>query len=173
MKKALIFLLIFVPSLALLYFGLTRDPRTLPSALVHKPAPDFELARIDGGKVELRTLKGLPLVINFWSTWCSSCAVEHQLIREAVQKYASSPIRFYSVLYEDTPENAKSFIGNYGKGAPILLDPGLRTSIDYGVSGVPETFFIDRNGIVRLRYSGPLTPDILFGEIDALLQEGS
>ena len=68
---------------------------------------------------------------------------------------------FYSILYSDTAENARSFIAQYGPAAPILMDPDMHTSIDYGVSGVPETFFVDSGGKVLYKHAGPLTPDVL------------
>lgn len=168
MKKLLIFLVILVPSVALLYFSLTRNPRDLPSALVNRPAPDFDLAAMDGGRVALRDVKGSPLVLNFWSTWCGPCVGEHRIIREAQKASEPAGIRFYSILYEDTPENAKEFVQRHGKAAPILLDPDLKTAIDYGVAGVPETFFIDRRGVILYKHAGMLTREILDSKIGEL-----
>ncbi|MBI2082146.1 MAG: redoxin domain-containing protein [Deltaproteobacteria bacterium] len=165
MKKALIFFGILIPSLFLLYFSLTRNPRELPSSLVNKPAPLFELVSLEGEKISLTSMKGKSVVLNFWSTWCGPCLGEHQLIRQAMKASSDSKILFYSILYEDTPENAKGFLAEYGKAAPVLIDEGLRTAIDYGVSGVPETFFIDANGIILYKHAGMLTPEILFEKL--------
>lgn len=169
MKKILIFLAALLPAVALLYFSLTRDPRALPSALVNRPAPTMELKTLEGETFSLSEMKGKPVVLNFWSTWCRPCIAEHRLIQEAAKIY--SKILFYSVLYEDTAENAKAFLDRHGRGAPILLDPNLRTAIDYGVSGVPETFFINRQGTVVYKHAGMLTPDLLFEKI-GLLERG-
>jgi cytochrome c biogenesis protein CcmG, thiol:disulfide interchange protein DsbE len=171
MKKLLILLGVVVPSVALLWFGLSRDPRALPSALVGKNAPDFELITIDGERISLGSLRGRPMILNFWATWCETCGMEHQLIREAREFYEPQGVRFYSVLYADTAENAQAFIEKYGKAAPILLDPDLRTSIDYGVTGVPETFFIDAKGTILYKEAGPLTPELI-GEKMKLLLDG-
>lgn len=169
MKKILILLAVLLPSLALLYFSLTRNPRELPSALVGRPAPDFRLAPLEGGGVvSLADLRKKPVVLNFWSTWCGPCVAEHQLIQRAMRN--APDVLFFSILYEDAPENAREFISRYGKAAPILLDPGLRTAIDYGVSGVPETFFIDREGIVLYKHAGVLTPGILSTNLDRLVK---
>lgn len=170
MNKFLILVAILVPTLALLYFGLGRDPRALPSALVSRPAPNFDLTTIDGKKISLADAKGKPVVLNFWSTWCGPCAAEYQLLRQAGNIYTPQGVLFYSVLYEDTVENVRQFIGRYGEAGPILLDPGLRTAIDYGVSGVPETFFVDANGIILYKHAGVLTPDIIEENIGKMLE---
>lgn len=172
MKKGILFLLILIPTVALLYFGLTRDPRTLPSALLGKPALSFDLEKIEGGRFSLSEAAGKPLVLNFWSTWCGSCAAEHRVIQRAVNEYSQKGVLFYSILYEDTTENAKKFVARYGEGAPILLDPNLRTAIDYGVAGVPETFFIDRAGRVLYKHAGPLNPVLVREKIGELLAGG-
>ena len=140
MKRGILFFAILFPSVALLYFGLSRDPRRLPSALIGKKAPPFSLRRADGGAaiVDLTALKGRPVVLNFWATWCGTCVEEHRLIQRA----------------------------------QVLLDPESRTAIDYGVAGVPETFFIDRDGIVRYKHSGLLTPDVLMTQLQAMQAEG-
>lgn len=171
MKKVLLLFLIILPTVALFYFGLTRDPRTLPSTLLGKSAPDFQLETVEGKKISFSSAKGSPVVLNFWSTWCGSCLGEHQLIREAQSVYEKKGVQFYSILYEDTPQNAKEFIAQFGKAAPILLDPELRTAINYGVSGVPETFFIDRQGTIRYKFAGQLSPEMLYEQLKRLTVE--
>lgn len=173
MRKAILVFIIVIPVLMLLYFSLTRDPRTLPSALLEKSAPDFDLQTMGGDRVKLGDLRGSPIVINFWSTWCGPCIAEHQLIRRMQQVYAPKGVLFYSILYEDTVENAKQFLKRYGDAAPILLDPGLRTAINYGVAGVPETFFIDRQGKVFYKHAGVLNPRIVAEKLALLMQEES
>lgn len=171
MKKIIIFLAILIPTVALLYFSLTRDPRTLPSTLVGKRAPDFTLESLDGEKTSLASTRGSPVVLNFWSTWCNTCEAEYQLLRRAAGVYSPQGVKFLEVLYEDTPQNAKAFIATQGESAPVLLDPGLKTSIDYGVSGVPETFFINTDGIILYKHSGMLTPGVLYTQLNRLTQE--
>lgn len=172
MKKGLILFSLLVPTLALLYFGLTRNPRDLPSALIGAPAPDFDLETLAGKQVSLAKVRGRPIVLNFWSTWCGPCLEEHRLIQEIQKAAARSDLLFYSVLYEDTADNARRFISEYGQAASILLDPNLQTAINYGVSGVPETFFIDRKGVVLYKQSGRLTPTLLLDQIKRLFPEG-
>ena len=174
MKRGILFFAILFPSVALLYFGLSRDPRRLPSALIGKKAPPFSLRRADGGAaiVDLTALKGRPVVLNFWATWCGTCVEEHRLIQRAQAQFERSGTLFLSVLYADTEKNVMAFNRQFGTGAPVLLDPESRTAIDYGVAGVPETFFIDRDGIVRYKHSGLLTPDVLMTQLQAMQAEG-
>lgn len=173
MKRGLILLAVIVPTLALLYFSLTRNPRELPSTLVGKPAPDFNLVSIDGEQVSLAGHRGKAVVLGFWATWCGPCLAEHQLIRRVKDEAAKAGILFYSILYEDTPENAREFIRRYGQAAPILIDPKLATAINYGVAGVPETFFIDATGRVIDKHAGVLTYDLLWGQMGRLASGGT
>lgn len=172
MKRWLLFLLILVPLAALLTFSLTRDPRTLPSVLIGKAAPSFDLETLQGEKASLSSLKGHPIVLNFWSSWCGPCLQEHPYLKKARDVFEPRGIRFYSVLYEDTAENAKNYMTKYGEAATVLLDPGLKTAIDYGVSGVPETFFINAEGLVTYKVAGVLTPPVLQEQIRQLLAGG-
>lgn len=169
MKKFLILIAILAPTIALLYFSLTRHPRELPSALVGKQAPAFELVSLEGETVSLAAARGKPVVLNFWSTWCGPCEAEHALIKQAAEFFGPQGVLIYQVLYEDTPENARRFLAKLGQVAPVLLDPGLRTAIDYGVAGVPETFFIDAQGRVVGKQAGVLTEEIFLRNMDGLL----
>lgn len=170
MKKVILLLVILIPVVALFYFSLTRDPRHLPSALLRKNAPGFDLQTLEGGRISLNGAQGRPVVINFWSTWCGPCIAEHMLVKKIQKIYEPKGVLFYSILYEDTVENAKKFIERYGKAAPILLDPELRTAIDYGVAGIPETFFIDRNGKVIYKHAGVLTMQLIMEKMVLMLE---
>ncbi len=168
MKKLILLLAILIPTLALFYFALQRNPRELPSSLIGKKVTPFQLTSLDGKEISLEMAKGKPVVINFWSTWCGPCIAEYSLLKEAAQDPALKEVVFYSVLYEDTPENAKSFMKRYGTSFPVLLDPDLRVAIDFGVAGVPETFFIDAEGALQYKHAGALTPRILDDKIRKL-----
>lgn len=169
MKKLIILLVFLIPILALLYFSLTRDPRILPSALINKPAPDFTLKTLEGNPITLSESQGSPVVLNFWSTWCDPCLAEHRLIKRIQKIYEPKGVHFYAILYEDTAANAEEFIKKYGKASPVLLDPGLRTAIDYGVTGIPETFFIDRESKIVYKHAGVLTFQLVQEKLGALL----
>ncbi|MBI4211645.1 MAG: cytochrome c-type biogenesis protein CcmH [Deltaproteobacteria bacterium] len=159
MKKIFVLLLIVVPVIVLFLYGLGRDPRILPSALIQKPAPTFSLLTLDGKTMTLEELKGKPIVLNFWSTWCGPCLDEHRVIMSARTQFPD--VQFLAVLYEDTPENARAFLKKFGVGSTVLIDEHLKTAIDYGVAGVPETYFIDAHGIIADKHAGVLTPRIL------------
>lgn len=168
--------------LGLLGWGLTRDAFVLPSPLVGNPAPSFdlpvmpessepELGRWQGrDTVSLSETEGLALVVNFWASWCLACREEHPLLSAAADRYRDRGVRFYGILYQDTPANARRFIREMGAQTyPTLLDPKSTTAIDFGVCGVPETYFVSAAGIVAHKHTGPVTADVLRSQIDSLL----
>ena len=159
--------------LVALGFGLTRDARVLPTVSVSKPAPAFDLKTLDDRRVRLSDLKGKPMIVNFWASWCTECRKEHPLLMAAHDRFGDR-IEFVGVVFQDSAKNARSYLVEMGDVAvgsyPNLLDPGSRTAIDYGVYGVPETFFIDREGIVVGKRVGRVTQPILDREIVRLLR---
>jgi cytochrome c biogenesis protein CcmG/thiol:disulfide interchange protein DsbE len=168
-KRAIWALVIAVPLVALLAYGFGRDPSAIASPLLNKPAPDFTLRTLDGKSLALARFRGRPVVLNFWASWCAACKIEHPYLVQAWQTHSPN-VGFIGVVYEDSASNARAFMSEYGGGWPDVLDPGQRTAIDYGVYGIPETFFIDRGGIIRYKQIGPVTRQLLDQEISALLQ---
>ncbi len=144
--------------------GFGRDPHEVPSVLENRAAPAFALKSLDGKSYDLAALKGKPVLINFWATWCEPCKLEHSHLQMAAQQLGSD-VQFLGVVYQDQPEKAVAYLQQHGSVIPQLVDPDARVSIDYGVAGVPETFFIDRKGVIRKKVSYPLS----FGEISATL----
>ncbi len=134
--------------------GFGKDPHALPSVLEGRPAPAFELLDLAGEPVALEDLKGNPLVLNFWASWCGPCALEHPVLLEGARAYPEAV--FLGVVYGDTVEAAQTFLKNRGSGYPNLQDPEQRTAINYGVAGIPETFFIGRDGLVVHKVTGPV-----------------
>ena len=153
--------------------GFGRDPHEVPFALKGKPAPDFTLTRLDTGEqVTLAQLRGRPFVLNFWASWCGPCQLEHPTLARAAQRYREEA-RFFGVVFEDTPEEARSFARPIDPSFPQLVDPHSRMAVDYGVTGVPETYFIDAEGILRDKYVGPLLEEQeLATRLRALQQPG-
>lgn len=119
--------------------------------LVGKPAPQFTLTSLDGAQVSLASLKGRPVVVNFWASWCVPCREEAPLFRElSTRQGAASSLAVIGILFQETKEqNARDFIREFALAYPSLRDPGIQTGINYGVSGIPETFFIDAQGVIQ------------------------
>lgn len=179
-KRALIAAAVAIPVIGLLRFGLTRDPRAIASPLPGRPAPAFDLAVFAGGsgaiapkpgeRIRLNDLRGNVVVVNFWASWCLPCRDEHATLSQAATRYEGQPVRFIGIVYNDVTANALRWIEEMGgQTYPALLDPGTRTAIDFGVYGVPETFFISRDGIVASKYVGPIPASVLQQRIDSLL----
>jgi cytochrome c biogenesis protein CcmG, thiol:disulfide interchange protein DsbE len=146
--------------IGLLFFALAsgfgRDPHQVPFALKGKPAPDFTLTRLDNGeRVRLSQLRGRPVVLNFYASWCGPCQEEHPILAMAAQRLRGEA-NFFGVIFEDTPEEARKFAQPLEPTFPQLIDPQSRMAVDYGVTGVPETYFIDADGIIRDKVVGPL-----------------
>lgn len=170
-----------LPIVALLAYGMTRDPREIPSPLPGKPAPGFTLTSFSAGEeprwaatpgtaVALERLRDTVVVVNFFASWCMPCRVEHPVLAAVANAYVGRPVRFFGVLYNDSEDNGRQWIRMMGgQPYPALADPGARTAIDYGVSGVPETFIVSREGRVARKFTGPVTPDSLVPALDALL----
>jgi cytochrome c biogenesis protein CcmG, thiol:disulfide interchange protein DsbE len=181
-KRSLIGAGVALPLVALLGFGLTRDPRAIPSPLPGRAAPDFALSVIRrgdlseaatadvGDTVRLAGLRGQVVVLNFWASWCLACRAEHGVLSSAASAYAGRPVRFIGVLYQDSPDNGRAWIQEMGgQTYSAVNDPGSRTAIDYGLYGVPETFFIGPDGRVTYKHIGPVTEGVLTAHIDSLL----
>ena len=151
-----------------LAFGLTRDPRVLPGVVVGKRAPSFDLRGIDGRRVRLAELRGRPVLLNFWASWCTECKKEHPYLMAAHERWRSR-VKFVGVVFKDTPRNIERFLLDRGESPrrsyPNLMDPGSRVAIDFGVYGVPETFFVGRRGTVTYKRIGRLTPELLESQL--------
>lgn len=161
-------LLLIVPLVGVLAIAFQHDPKRIESPLVGRPAPDFALSPVDGSaQIRLSALRGTPVVLNFWATWCEPCRQEHGTLQMAAQRMGSN-VQFLGVVYEDTPDKISAFLDRHGSGYPALIDEGGKTAIAYGVGGVPETFFIDAAGTIVSKYNGPLPPATLFERVRQL-----
>lgn len=182
-KRAVVGVLVALPVLGLLVFGMTLDPRAIDSPLPGNEAPAFTLAVLEGtptygaaliadpgtgevaasrDTISLEQHEGEIVVLNFFASWCLACRTEHGVLNRGAERYRDEGVRFYGVVYQDTPENALRWIERMGGATyPALLDSASRTAIDYGLYGVPETFFIARDGKLARKHVGPLTDEAL------------
>jgi cytochrome c biogenesis protein CcmG/thiol:disulfide interchange protein DsbE len=164
-------LAIFVVLMAFLYIGLYRDPREVPSPLIDKPAPAFALSQLHDPERKLTNadLKGKVWLLNVWASWCASCRDEHPLL---MQLAAANTVPIYGLDYKDKPDAGRAWLAQNGNPyTASAVDLDGRVGIDYGVYGVPETFVIDKQGIVRYKQIGPLTPDSLQRKILPLIKD--
>ncbi len=171
MKKALIPLIIFAILLGFLAVGLGLKPREVPSPLINKPAPAFSLPLLDAPQQMLSAndLRGKVWILNVWASWCVACRIEHPLLVEFA-KTASVPI--YGLNYKDKREDALRWLANFGNPyTRSLSDTEGLVGIDFGVYGVPETFVIDQQGVIRFKHIGPVTPEVLRADILPLLRK--
>jgi cytochrome c biogenesis protein CcmG/thiol:disulfide interchange protein DsbE len=169
LKKMLILIAVF-PVLALFAYALTRDPRSLPSPLIGREAPAFTLKLFQGTTFTLAEHRGKVMVINVWSSWCiPACYNEAPALEAAWQRYRTRDVLFLGVNYQDREAAAREFLARFRHSFPNGPDIGSKVAIAYGVYGVPETFFIDRQGRIAYKHVGEITLEILAGQIERLL----
>jgi cytochrome c biogenesis protein CcmG/thiol:disulfide interchange protein DsbE len=169
--KLLIPLLAFGLLAVLLARGLQLNPREIPSPLIGKPAPTFELAPLHEGGRPLRhaDLLGRVSVINVWASWCAPCRQEHPLLVDFAKRQPG--IQLLGLNYKDDRAQARQWLKELGDPyAAIGFDAKGQVGIDFGVYGVPETFVVDRQGQVRYKHVGPLTPEVLRDRLEPLLK---
>lgn len=154
---------------SLFWFGLHQDPREIPSPLIGKPAPAFDLATLDGAppRMNVADLHGKPRVVNFFASWCQGCQVEHPLLLQLARE---SGAEFIGVDYKDSEADVRKWLGRLGNPyAQVLRDDAGNTGIDWGVYGVPETFVLDAQGTIVYKQIGPMTPEVWQTRIKPLL----
>jgi len=176
MNRYLLPLGIFVVLVIFLGVGLTLDPRRVPSPLVDKPIPQFELPQLKVGDkvISDRDLKGKVSLFNVWASWCVACRQEHPVL---LQLARTGQVPIYGLNYKDQRSDALNWLAQLGDPyTAVAFDLEGRVGIDWGVYGVPETFVIDPQGIIRYKQIGPVTPKALQEEILPLvrrLQKGA
>jgi len=158
MKRRLLVLLSFALLGALMFAllkGFGKNPREVPFKLLGSPAPAFSKPTLDGGQLSLEALRGRPVVINFWSSWCAPCAEEAPALESAFRKWGKQ-VAFVGVVFEDTEANARSFLRRHPASYPQLFSPVSTMAIDYAVTGVPETYFLNEEGSIVGKYPAPI-----------------
>jgi cytochrome c biogenesis protein CcmG/thiol:disulfide interchange protein DsbE len=150
--------------------GLKLDPKEVPSPLIGKPAPAFSLVRLDDAATTItrEDLLGKVWLLNVWASWCVACREEHPALVEFARRKV---VPLYGLNYKDQRADGLAWLAKMGNPYDAsLFDANGKVGIDYGVYGVPETFVIDRQGVVRYKHIGPLTPEVLRDRIEPLLK---
>jgi len=153
-----------------LYFALGNDPQHIDSPLVGNVAPPFTLKAVGSGEaIDLTRFRGKPVVLNFWATWCRPCWDEHPVLTENAQLMGNR-VQFVGVVFQDDEKKITDFLQQRGWAYPTLVDDRGKTAIAYGVGGVPETFFLDKNGKIVAKFDGPMSSDILQSNLRKAMQ---
>jgi cytochrome c biogenesis protein CcmG, thiol:disulfide interchange protein DsbE len=153
---------VVVGLLGVLLAGLLRPAQPgnkSTAALEGQPAPAFDLAMLGGGQMSLERFQGKPIVLNFFASWCVPCKDEAPMFSRAAVEYSQKGVIFLGIAYNDKPDKAREFANTYDLGFPIAMDDNTnagRTSVKYALFGVPETFFIDKNGVVQKHFPKPI-----------------
>jgi len=171
MKRVLVTLAVFAGLVALLGYGLTLNPREVPSPLVGKPAPQFELPELYEPQKTFssRDMAGKVWLLNVWASWCVACREEHPTLLELSK---SGVVPLYGLNYKDERKDGIPWLKQAGDPYVLSIwDGDGRLGIDFGVYGVPETFVIDKRGIIRYKQIGPMTPEALKGKILPMVAE--
>ncbi|MDE2370011.1 MAG: DsbE family thiol:disulfide interchange protein [Burkholderiales bacterium] len=164
-------LLLFLVLVVFLALGLRLDPHEVPSPLINKPAPPFKAELVEQADKTMvnQDMLGKVWLLNAWSSWCAPCREEHPLL---VQFAKLGVVPIVGLNYKDTRAAANALLQRAGSPyTASLFDPTGRIGIDFGLTGVPETFVIDRQGIVRLKHIGPLTPEVISKDIEPLVRK--
>ncbi len=155
-----------------LFFGRTFEFQqgVIASPLIDQAAPDFELPRLgDDVLVGRASLQGQPTVINFWATWCASCPMEHPLLVRLAREFEGR-VTFVGIAYNDKNDAISAWLNKHGGATyPTLVDVNGKAAIAYGVYGVPETYVLDRDGVVRFKHTGPIDPRAVRAQLEGLL----
>ncbi|MDO8706731.1 MAG: DsbE family thiol:disulfide interchange protein [Sulfuricaulis sp.] len=171
MKKYIVPLVVFVALGLLLAYGLRLDPHKIPSPLIGKSLPAFSLATVadPARKVSRDDLHGRVYLLNVWASWCVACRQEHPFLNELTSRKV---VTIIGLNYKDRREDALQWIGKLGNPYELSLsDQDGRLGIDLGVYGVPETFVIDKQGVIRYKQIGPLTPEAWEQKLQPLIKE--
>lgn len=150
---------------------LGRGSSTADSKLIGKPVPAIALPQLEGADAVALASPGKVTVINFWAPWCVPCLAEHEMFNRVIGTYPADDVRFVSVAYQSDDSDVSAFLDRVGRNMPAMRDADGIASIDFGVTGVPETFIVDRDGIVRHRVAGAVTDKELAELVDPLIAD--
>jgi cytochrome c biogenesis protein CcmG/thiol:disulfide interchange protein DsbE len=153
-RRLVITVSIIAPLLTLLAYGFMRDSRYIRSPLIAKAAAPFTITLFDGRQITLESLKGKAVFLNFWASWCPPCRAEARDLEAAWRKVKDQDVVYIGIALQDTEENARAFLKEFDITYPNGRDEGGRISVDYGVWGIPESFFIDPQGRITYKHTG-------------------
>jgi cytochrome c biogenesis protein CcmG/thiol:disulfide interchange protein DsbE len=146
------------------------DPRLSPSPLIGHPAPDVSISLVEGDDtLAIADLAGDVVVVNFWAPWCVPCRDEHPALLAISRDYADFGVSVIGITYQSTEPAVIDYLDELGRGYPVGMDDRSRAAIEFGVRGVPETFFIDRDGIVVAKIAGPITLELATATLDRII----
>ena len=155
--------------IALLGYSLVTGPSA--ALQVGQPAPEFQLTTFSGDTISLSGLRGQVVVLNFFASWCNPCRQEAPDLQQAWREYEGQGVQFLGIAYKDAASKAQAFLAEFDTTYPSALDPGSRVSRDYGVTGVPETYIIDQEGLLVRHVLGAVSAAELRQEIDKVLRQ--
>jgi cytochrome c biogenesis protein CcmG/thiol:disulfide interchange protein DsbE len=158
--------LVILPLIGILAYGFKRDPRYIPSPLIGRQAPPFAVTLFDGRKLTLEDLRGKVVFLNFWASWCLPCRAEARELEATWQRVKDQDVVFLGIDIQDTEEDARAFIREFDITYPNGRDASGKVAIDYGVWGIPETFFIDRQGQITYKHVGTLGAALITAKLD-------
>lgn len=172
-----LFWLVVAGGIAVMVFGIVfagrfnTDITLSPSPLQDKPAPDVSVRYLDSlDEFRLSDFEGDIVVVNFWASWCLNCRVEHDALNAAAAAYQDLGVTFVGIAYQDRESASVAFLDELGRGDPYVygIDDGSRVAVEFGILGLPETFFLDRDGLVLGKVSGPVSAGLLSRTIEAI-----
>jgi len=173
MNRSVLFIGIVIAAalVVILFVGLGKNPSEIRTPLIGKPAPSFALREVGtNNTIDISQYRGKPLVINFWATWCGPCWEEHPVL-VANARMLQPNVQFLGVVFQDQEDKILGFLQQRGTSYPTVVDDRGKTAIAYGVGGVPETYFLDANGVIRAKYAGPMSGDIIQANLQKVLQQ--
>lgn len=171
MKRFLLPLILFVALVGFLAVGLKRDPREVPSPLINKPAPAFSLPQLHepGQTISVAQMRGKVWLLNVWASWCVACRQEHPVMIEFAKQ---NIIPVVGLNYKDQRKDGLEWLQQFGNPYQVsAFDEKGRVGIDFGVYGVPESFLIDKQGVIRFKQIGPITPEVINSKLMPLIAQ--
>ncbi|HJV88633.1 MAG TPA: DsbE family thiol:disulfide interchange protein [Noviherbaspirillum sp.] len=171
MKRFLLPLGVFIALMVFLAIGLRLNPREIPSPFIGKPAPAFKLTQLQAPDktISPADMKGQVWLLNVWASWCVSCREEHPVLMDFAK---ANVVPIVGLNYKDKRDDGMGWLNQFGNPYTVSgFDNDGRVGIDYGVYGVPETFVIDKNGVIRMKYTGPITPQAIAEKLLPMIKE--